>query len=44
MHQIARPALLHASDNHPMTPFWNPSGYLRNAIETVRVTAASGKF
>ena len=24
----------------PMTPFWNPAGYLRNVVETVRVTAA----
>ena len=23
-----------------MTPFWNPAGYLRNVVETVRVTAA----
>src|SRR3984893_16005599 len=26
----------------PMTPFWNPAGYLRNVVETVRVTAACG--
>ena len=24
----------------PMSPFWNPAGYLRNVVETVRVTAA----
>ena len=24
----------------PMEPLWNPAGYLRNAVETVRVTAA----
>src|SRR3954466_4081993 len=27
-------------DVQPMTPFWNPAGYLRNVVETVRVTAA----
>ena len=29
-----------AGDVQPMTPFWNPAGYLRNVVETVRVTAA----
>ena len=24
----------------PMTPLWNPAGYLRNVVETTRVTAA----
>jgi hypothetical protein len=24
----------------PMEPLWNPAGYLRNVVETVRVTAA----
>jgi hypothetical protein len=27
-------------DVQPMTVFWNPAGYLRNVVETVRVTAA----
>jgi sulfite dehydrogenase len=27
----------------PMEPLWNPAGYLRNAIETVRVTVGSGE-
>jgi sulfite dehydrogenase (cytochrome) subunit A len=27
-------------DVQPMTAFWNPAGYLRNVVETVRVTAA----
>jgi hypothetical protein len=25
--------------SQPMTPLWNPSGYMRNAVETVRVIA-----
>jgi len=27
-------------DTQPMEPRWNPAGYLRNVVETVRVTAA----
>ncbi|MGZ5870727.1 MAG: SorA family sulfite dehydrogenase catalytic subunit [Bradyrhizobium sp.] len=29
-----------AGDTQPSEPRWNPAGYLRNVIETVRVTAA----
>ena len=29
-----------AGEMQPMTPLWNPAGYLRNVVETVRVTAA----
>ena len=29
-----------AGDTQPAEPLWNPAGYLRNVIETVRVTAA----
>ncbi len=29
-----------AGDVQPMDPRWNPAGYLRNVVETVRVTAA----
>ncbi len=29
-----------AGDTQPMEPRWNPAGYLRNVVETVRVTAA----
>jgi hypothetical protein len=29
-----------AGDVQPMNPLWNPAGYLRNVVETVRVTAA----
>jgi hypothetical protein len=26
--------------SQPLEPLWNPAGYMRNVIETVRVTAA----
>src|SRR5436305_981543 len=29
-----------AGDTQPTEPLWNPAGYLRNVVETVRVTAA----
>jgi sulfite dehydrogenase len=29
-----------ANDTQPIEPRWNPAGYLRNVVETVRVTAA----
>jgi len=29
-----------AGDTQPLDPLWNPAGYLRNVVETVRVTAA----
>jgi DMSO/TMAO reductase YedYZ molybdopterin-dependent catalytic subunit len=29
-----------ADDTQPLAPQWNPAGYLRNVVETVRVTAA----
>jgi len=29
-----------AGDTQPMEPQWNPAGYLRNVVETVRITAA----
>ena len=29
-----------AGDTQPAEPLWNPAGYMRNVIETVRVTAA----
>ncbi|WFU34975.1 molybdopterin-dependent oxidoreductase [Bradyrhizobium brasilense] len=29
-----------AGDTQPTDPLWNPAGYLRNVVETVRVTAA----
>jgi sulfite dehydrogenase (cytochrome) subunit A len=33
-------ATSNAGDVQPMAAFWNPAGYLRNVVETVRVTAA----
>jgi len=33
-------ATSNAGDTQPMEPLWNPAGYLRNVVETVRVTAA----
>jgi DMSO/TMAO reductase YedYZ molybdopterin-dependent catalytic subunit len=33
-------ATSNGGDVQPMTAFWNPAGYLRNVVETVRVTAA----
>src|SRR5579872_18501 len=29
-----------AGDTQPIEPRWNPAGYLRNVVETVRITAA----
>ncbi|MGB8397378.1 molybdopterin-dependent oxidoreductase [Bradyrhizobium sp.] len=39
-HQLMARATNHAGDTQPMEPLWNPAGYLRNVVETVRVTAA----
>ncbi|WJR77377.1 molybdopterin-dependent oxidoreductase [Bradyrhizobium sp. NP1] len=33
-------ATSNGGDTQPMEPRWNPAGYLRNVVETVRVTAA----
>ena len=33
-------ATSNAGETQPAEPRWNPAGYLRNVIETVRVTAA----
>jgi sulfite dehydrogenase (cytochrome) subunit A len=33
-------ATSNAGEVQPMEPRWNPAGYLRNVVETVRVTAA----
>ena len=29
-----------AGDTQPLEPLWNPAGYMRNVVETVRVDAA----
>jgi hypothetical protein len=39
-HEIKVRATNNAGDTQPTEPLWNPPGYLRNVVETVRVTAA----
>jgi DMSO/TMAO reductase YedYZ molybdopterin-dependent catalytic subunit len=39
-HELRVRATNNAGDTQPGEPRWNPAGYLRNVIETVRVTAA----
>ncbi|MBR0799687.1 molybdopterin-dependent oxidoreductase [Bradyrhizobium jicamae] len=39
-HDLKVRATNNAGDTQPMDPLWNPAGYLRNVVETVRVTAA----
>ena len=39
-HEFKVRATNNAGDTQPTEPFWNPAGYLRNVVETVRVTAA----
>src|ERR1700722_4277001 len=39
-HEIKVRATNNAGDTQPADPLWNPAGYLRNVVETVRVTAA----
>jgi sulfite dehydrogenase len=39
-HQLQVRATNNAGETQPNEPRWNPAGYLRNVIETVRVTAA----
>ena len=39
-HDLKVRATNNAGDTQPMQPLWNPAGYLRNVVETVRVTAA----
>ena len=38
--QLKVRATSNAGETQPMEPKWNPAGYLRNVVETVRVTAA----
>ena len=40
VHELRVRATNNAGDTQPMEPKWNPAGYLRNVVETVRVTAA----
>ena len=39
-HDLKVRATNNAGDTQPLDPLWNPAGYLRNVVETVRVTAA----
>ncbi len=39
-HDLRVRATNNADETQPMEPRWNPAGYLRNVVETVRVTAA----
>ena len=39
-HELKVRATNNGGDTQPMEPLWNPAGYLRNVVETVRVTAA----
>jgi sulfite dehydrogenase len=39
-HELKVRATNNTGDTQPMEPLWNPAGYLRNVVETVRVTAA----
>jgi sulfite dehydrogenase (cytochrome) subunit A len=39
-HELKVRAINRIGQTQPMAPLWNPSGYLRNAVETVRVHAA----
>jgi DMSO/TMAO reductase YedYZ molybdopterin-dependent catalytic subunit len=39
-HELKVRATNHRGETQPETPSWNPAGYMRNVIETVRVTAA----
>ena len=39
-HELKVRATNNAGDTQPTEPLWNPAGYLRNVVETVRVTAA----
>jgi len=39
-HELKVRATNNAGQSQPMEALWNPAGYLRNVVETVRVTAA----
>jgi len=33
-------AINRLGESQPMEPLWNPAGYMRNVVETVKITAA----
>ena len=39
-HELKLRAINRVGQSQPMTPLWNPPGYMRNVVETVRVVAA----
>jgi hypothetical protein len=39
-HELKVRATSNAGETQPMEPLWNGAGYLRNVVETVRVTSA----
>ena len=39
-HELKVRATSNGGETQPMEPLWNPAGYMRNVVETVRVTAA----
>jgi len=39
-HELKVRAINRIGQSQPMTPLWNPPGYMRNVVETVRVVAA----
>jgi DMSO/TMAO reductase YedYZ molybdopterin-dependent catalytic subunit len=41
-HALKVRATSNGGEVQPMEPLWNPAGYLRNVVETVRVTVGSG--
>jgi len=40
LHELKVCATSNGGQTQPMKPLWNPAGYLRNVVETTRVTAA----
>ena len=38
-HELRVRATNNAGETQPMQPLWNPAGYLRNVVETTRITA-----
>ena len=39
-HELKVRAVNRIGQSQPIEPLWNPAGYMRNVVETVRVTAA----
>lgn len=39
-HELKVRAISRIGQSQPMEPLWNPAGYMRNVVETIRVTAA----